>query len=210
VRDTGEGICAVDLPRIFDEFYQVHNPSRDRSQGLGLGLSIVRRLAALLDHPLSVQSQPGRGTMVNLIVQFCEKPAAHFAEQKSLPAYTGMQGCIAIVDDDVQVLDALKTLLTGWGLKVVAAESGDILCARLDSVPDVLLTDWQLAQGETGQHVVDKLVAKFPGVTIPVLVITGDISIESIDVSQLSKLPALHKPVKPARLRALLAQTLRK
>ena len=210
VRDTGEGICAVDLPRIFDEFYQVHNPSRDRSQGLGLGLSIVRRLAALLDHPLSVQSQPGRGTMFNLIVQFCEKPAAHFAEQKSLPASTGMQGCIAIVDDDVQVLDALKTLLTGWGLKVVAAESGDILCARLDSVPDVLLTDWQLAQGETGQHVVDKLAAKFPGVTIPVLVITGDISIESIDVSQLSKLPALHKPVKPARLRALLAQTLRK
>ena len=98
----------------------------------------------------------------------------------------------------------------GWGLEVVAAECGDTLCAQLAVAPDVLLTDWQLAQGKTGQHVVDKLVAKFPGVTIPVLVITGDISIESIDVSRLSKLPALHKPVKPARLRALLTQMLRK
>ena len=56
--------------------------------------------------------------MFTLVVQLCEKPEAHFAEQKSLPTYTGMQGCIAIVDDDVQVLDALETLLTGWGLQV--------------------------------------------------------------------------------------------
>ena len=210
VSDTGEGISATDLPRIFDEFYQVHNPARDRSQGLGLGLSIVRRLAVLLDYPLSVQSIPGEGTMFELIVPLCEKPAVPFAAQKARPAYTGMQGCIAIVDDDVQVLDALKTLLMGWGLEVVAAESSDTLCAQLADAPDVLLTDWRLAQGETGQHVVDKLVAKFPGVTIPVLVITGDISLESIDVSRLSKLPALHKPVKPARLRALLTPMLRK
>lgn len=210
VRDTGEGISAANLPHIFDEFYQVHNPARDRSQGLGLGLSIVRRLAVLLDYPLSVQSEPGRGTVFNLLVPICEKPATQFVEQKSRPAYTRMQGRIAIVDDDWQVLDALKTLLIGWGLEVVAAECGDTLCAQLDAAPDVLLTDWQLAQGETGQHVVEKLAAKFPQARIPVLVITGDISIDSIDVTRLSELPALHKPVKPARLRALLTQMLRK
>lgn len=210
VRDTGEGISAADLPHIFDEFYQVHNPARDRSQGLGLGLSIVRRLALLLDYPLSVQSELGRGTVFTLLVPVCEKPAAQLVAQKTRPAHTLMQGRVAIVDDDVQVLDALKTLLTGWGLEVIAAECGDTLCAKLDFAPDVLLTDWQLAQGETGQHVVEKLTNKFPQPPIPVLVITGDISLESVDVSRLSALPALHKPVKPARLRALITQILRK
>ena len=209
VRDTGEGISAANLPRVFDEFYQVHNPARDRSQGLGLGLSIVRRLALLLGYPLSVQSEPGRGTVFSLIVPLCEKPAVQLTEQKSLPDYTKIQGRIAVVDDDAQVLDALKTLLVGWGLEVIAAGSGDDLCNQLNAPPDVLLTDWRLAQGETGQHVVDKLFAKFPRAKIPVLVITGDISID-LEVTKLSMLPALHKPVKPARLRAFLAQMLRK
>ena len=169
----------------------------------------MRRLALLLGYPLSVQSEPGRGTVFSLIVPLCEKPAVQLTEQKSLPDYTKIQGRIAVVDDDAQVLDALKTLLVGWGLEVIAAGSGDDLCNQLNAPPDVLLTDWRLAQGETGQHVVDKLFAKFPRAKIPVLVITGDISID-LEVTKLSMLPALHKPVKPARLRAFLAQMLRK
>lgn len=210
VRDTGEGITDADLPRIFDEFYQVHNPGRDRTQGLGLGLSIVRRLALLMGYSLSVQSQPGRGTVFSLIVPLCEKPIAYPATQKPSPDYTLLQGRIAIVDDDRQVLDALHTLLTSWGLDVSAAESGDALCAQLATAPEILLTDWRLAEGETGQQVIDKLRAKFPQATFPVLIITGDTSIESIEVARFSELPALHKPVKPARLRAVLAQMLRR
>ncbi len=208
VHDTGEGINPADLPRIFDEFYQAHNPARDRSQGLGLGLSIVRRLAQLLDYPLRVRSVPGKGTVFDLTVPVCEKPAISAATQHQRPAYTSMHGCVAIVDDDVQVLDGLKTLLTGWGLEVIAADSSDALCAQLTHAPDVLLTDWRLAHGETGQHVVNKLVAKFPGARIQVLVITGDISMDGEEISGLSQLPALHKPVKPARLRALLREML--
>ena len=210
VWDTGEGIAAADLPRIFDEFYQVHNPARDRSQGLGLGLAIVRRLALLLDYPLTVQSTPGRGTLFSLTVPLGEEAAAHVTAQNILPDYTRMQGCIAVVDDDAQVLDALVTLLMSWGLEVVAADTGDALCAQLDTVPDVLLTDWRLAEGETGQQVVDKLRGRFPGALIPVLVITGDTSINSPQITRLTGLPALHKPVKPARLRALLMEMLRK
>lgn len=119
-----------------------------------------------------------------------------------------MQGCVAIVDDDVQVLDGLKTLLTGWGLDVIAADSSDTLCAQLTRAPNVLLTDWRLAHGETGQHVVNKLVAMFPGAKIQVLVITGDIAMDGQEISGLSQLPALHKPVKPARLRTLLREML--
>ena len=208
VRDTGEGINPDDIPRIFDEFYQAHNPARDRSQGLGLGLSIVRRLALLLDYPLSVRSCPGKGTVFDLLVPICEQAAISVAAQQTRSAYTSMQGCVAIVDDDLQVLDGLKTLLTGWGLDVVAAESSDALCTQLTHAPDVLLTDWRLAQGETGQHVVNKLVAKFPGARIQVLVITGDVSMDGQEISGLSQLPALHKPVKPARLRALLREML--
>ncbi len=208
VRDTGEGISPDDLPRIFDEFYQAHNPARDRNQGLGLGLSIVRRLALLLNYPLSVRSVPGKGTVFDLIVPVCEKPAVSLATQQVQSAYISMQGCVAVVDDDVQVLDGLKTMLMSWGLKVVAADCGDALCAQLTEAPDVLLTDWRLAQGETGQHVMDKLVAKFPEARIQVLVITGDISMDNLQVSGLSQLPALHKPVKPARLRSLLREML--
>lgn len=208
VHDTGEGISPDDLPRIFDEFYQAHNPARDRSQGLGLGLSIVRRLALLLDYPLSVRSCPGKGTVFDLLVPLCEQPAISSATQQMRPVYSSMQGCVAIVDDDVQVLDGLKTLLTGWGLDVIAADSSDTLCARLTRAPNVLLTDWRLAHGETGQHVVNKLVAMFPGAKIQVLVITGDIAMDGQEISGLSQLPALHKPVKPARLRTLLREML--
>ena len=209
VRDTGEGISDADLPRIFDEFYQVHNTARDRSQGLGLGLSIVRRLAVLLGYPLSVQSEPGRGTVFTLIVPLCEKPLTEIRQQPA-PDFSRMQGRVAVVDDDAQVLDALRILLLSWGLDVTAAVSGDDLCTKLDTAPDVLLTDWRLAQGETGQQVVEKLCAKYPEATIPVLVITGDISVDNLEITRLSALPALHKPVKPARLRAFLAQMLRK
>ena len=208
VHDTGEGISPDDLPRIFDEFYQAHNPARDRSQGLGLGLSIVRRLAKLLDYPLTVRSVPGKGTVFRLAVPLCEKPAIPATPHHQRPAYASMHGCIAVVDDDLQVLDGLKTLLTGWGLDVVAAEGSDSLSVQLTQAPDVLLTDWRLAHGETGQHVVNKLVAKFPGARIQVLVITGDISMDGQEISGLSQLPALHKPVKPARLRALLREML--
>ena len=209
VRDTGEGISDADLPRIFDEFYQVHNTARDRSQGLGLGLSIVRRLAVLLGYPLSVQSEPGRGTVFTLIVPLCEKPLTETRQQPA-PDFSRIQGRVAVVDDDAQVLDALRILLLSWGLDVTAAVSGDDLCTKLDTAPDVLLTDWRLAQGETGQQVVEKLCAKYPEATIPVLVITGDISVDNLEITRLSALPALHKPVKPARLRAFLAQMLRK
>ncbi len=209
VHDTGEGISAVDLPRIFDEFYQVHNPARDRSQGLGLGLSIVRRLALLLDYPLSVQSEPQRGTVFTLIVPLCVNPPVDPAIQKPAVDFSRMEGHVALVDDDAQVLDALRILLLSWGLDVTAAISGDDLCTKLDSAPDVLLTDWRLAQGETGQQVVEKLCARFPQASISILVITGDSSVDNLEITRLSALPALHKPVKPARLRAFLAQMLR-
>lgn len=208
VWDTGEGICPEDMPRIFEEFYQGHNPTRDRSQGLGLGLSIVRRLALRLDYPLSVRSVPGKGTVFDLWVPVCKRRRGVLGPQEMQVISTSMHGCVAIVDDDAQVLDGLKTLLTGWGMDVVAAPSGDVLCAQLTRAPDVLLTDWRLADGETGQHVVDKVAARFPGVKIQVLVITGDISMDDVEISG-TKLPALHKPVKPARLRARLREMLR-
>ncbi len=210
VWDTGEGISESNLTRIFDEFYQVHNSGRDRSQGLGLGLSIVLRLAKLLDYPLTVQSKLGRGTVFSLTVPVCDSATANVVKTPALPDYTRMQGLIAVVDDDAQVLDALVTLLAGWGLEVIEAKSGDDLCAKLGRVPDVLMTDWRLAEDETGKGVVDKLQAKFLGATFSVLVITGDTLIDNTEINKISALPALHKPVKPARLRALLAQILRK
>jgi len=72
VWDTGVGIGAEHLPHLFEEFYQVGNRARDRRKGLGLGLAVTRRLAALLNHPIEVKSRVGRGTLVRLTLPLCD------------------------------------------------------------------------------------------------------------------------------------------
>jgi len=210
VWDTGVGIAPVDLPRIFDEFYQVHNPQRDRSQGLGLGLAIVRRMAALLDYPLEVRSRPGRGTVFSLLAPRCEPTPSSFATQSASADFTRLSGRIAVIDDDDQVLDALTVLLQGWGLDVIAAKSGGEALARLEVAPDVLITDWRLGGGETGEGVIGAVRAAYPGQRIGAVIVTGDTSVGSVKAARTTGLPVLHKPVQPARLRVLLAQMLRK
>ncbi len=78
VWDTGRGIPTAEQARIFQEFYQVGNPERDRGRGVGLGLAIVKRLTALLGHPLKLRSQPERGSVFTLELPYSDAPlAAH-------------------------------------------------------------------------------------------------------------------------------------
>lgn len=210
VWDTGVGIAPIDLPRIFDEFYQGHNPQRDRTQGLGLGLAIVRRMAALLDYPLEVRSRPGRGTVFSLLAPRCEPTPSSPATPSVSPDFTRLSGRIVVIDDDAQVLDALTALLQGWGLDVIAAKSGAEALSRLDTAPDVLITDWRLAGGETGEAVIGAVRAAYPDQSVGAVIVTGDTAVASVKAATTTGLPVLYKPVQPARLRALLAQTLRK
>ena len=118
---------------MFEEYYQVGNPERDQTKGLGLGLAIVRRLAELLGCELELRSEPGRGSCFEFTLPLA-KDAPIAAEPEPSPenrrgALAG--GLIVVVDDEQAIRQATASLLTGWGFHVVAAASGDEAVARL-------------------------------------------------------------------------------
>lgn len=205
VWDTGVGIAAEHLPRIFEEFYQVDNPQRDRSQGLGLGLAIVDRIVRLLGYRIEVRSRPGRGTVFSLYIPELAQPVAGVAPSQSMEVGQ-LRGLVAVVDDDALILDALPALLERWGLSVITAADVEGLIRRLPRSPDLLITDYRLAGSETGFTVVDRLAAVYG--PPPVVIITGDTGQETLAAIAARGYPLLHKPVKPARLRAVVQRLL--
>lgn len=210
VWDTGKGIAPEHLEQVFQEFFQVSNSQRDRSQGLGLGLAIVDRLARLLGHSLAVRSLPDKGTVFSLDVPCCPgNSTPRRMSEEALEGRLETRALVAVVDDDAMALDSLVTLLEGWGLRVVRAASGTALRAELNRAPDILISDYRL-DGEDGLHVAEGVGRAFPGASFPTIIVTGDTSEPSIRALGDSGFPVLHKPVRPARLRALINHLLKK
>jgi two-component system, sensor histidine kinase len=196
VCDTGPGIARELQERVFEEFFQAGNPGRNRSLGLGLGLSIVRRLVGLLGHRLSLDSAPGRGSRFTLHLAAHEaaptpaaKPAALSAE---LPA--GRLRAL-VVDDELPIRDALAQLLRTLGWQVRCASSGAEALQQLHDgwQPEALLLDFRLGEGASGLDVLALLRAK--GCTAPAWLITGDTSPERIQQAREAGLPVRYKPV---------------
>jgi signal transduction histidine kinase/ActR/RegA family two-component response regulator len=209
VWDTGQGIQPEHLEHIFHEYFQAANPQRDRAQGLGLGLAIVDRLSRLLGHPLTLRSRPGKGSVFSLDVPLSQaEPARADATGNTLEALARLHGNVAIVDDDAMVLDSLKTLLEGWGLDVIQAARSTDLLKQLERAPDLLITDYRLG-AEDGLELARILCDAFPEAVIPAIVMTGDVGEAGQRALKASAYPILHKPVRPARLRALVTQLLR-
>jgi signal transduction histidine kinase/CheY-like chemotaxis protein len=205
VRDTGIGIEPERLDEIFEEFVQLHNPERDRAKGLGLGLSIVRRTARLLGHPVAVASAPGRGSVFRLTVPRAAPGTPARAEAPSTPA--GLEGlAVLVIDDEPPIRQALQDLLHAWGCECAAAADGDgalALLAGWPRRPDAIVCDYRLAQGN-GVDVVAR-VRDALGARVPALIVTGDVSADRLVAIARSALPVMHKPVNPARLREWLA-----
>ncbi|WP_313387128.1 PAS domain-containing protein [Rhodospirillum rubrum] len=211
VWDSGIGIPADRLDLIFEEFYQVGNQGRDRAQGLGLGLAIVRRLSQLLGHPVAVRSEVGRGTMFEVALPQASPEEMEAAVTSwtatGLPAIR--DGTLAVViDDDSAVLDGMALLLEDWGFDVVAAQ--DMLEAfealrGSPKAPAVIIADYRLQAGGTGVAAVQSLRQAF-GVTIPGVIVTGDTSPERLREVTASGFRLLHKPVRTFDLRAALAE----
>ncbi len=201
VWDTGRGIPAAQAERVFEEFFQLHNPERDRSQGLGLGLAIVRRLAVLLDHTLVLHSRPGHGSVFSITVPRAQ--AATIAA--AAPAPVGARhGLIFVVDDEPAIQEGMRSLLAGWGHSVLCAGSGDDMLARAVTCPqrpDVIICDYRLRADETGLQVIERLRAEYND-DIPALLITGDTAPDRLAEAVGSGLLLLHKPVANSRLRA--------
>ncbi len=205
VRDTGPGIAPAEHERIFDEYYQIGNAERDRANGLGLGLAIVRRLTTLLGTQVVLRSQPGRGACFAVTLPRGTGLAA--ADPAAAPPTSPDEGLVVVVDDEADIRDAMTGLLRHWGFEVIAAASGDDALAQLavsPIVPRLLICDYRLRDGETGIEVVARLRDDY-NASIPAMLITGDTAPSRLIEARASGLALLHKPVTNARLRAAIA-----
>lgn len=212
VWDTGIGIAADQLHAIFDEFHQVDNVARERSLGLGLGLSIVQRLGRLLGHDVDVRSKPGKGSVFSVTIADLETGTILTGECPA-PAETAsiapQRRCkIVVVDDDPDVLELLEQLLTGEGHSVKSAPSAaEALKLVTEGVmlPEILLTDYSLPGGTSGLELVQQLRA-WSSAPLPAIILSGDVSSETLAKVAAQDCVQLSKPVKPRELLAAIGR----
>lgn len=209
VWDTGKGIASEEWERVFEEFYQVDNPHRDRARGLGLGLSIVKRLADLLECGLELRSIPGRGSVFSLAIPI-RAANEHIPDLSEPPvsSFVRLEGRIWVVDDDQESREALDALLRGWGLEVETAVGSEEAMARFRSPAAVLLTDFHLER-ENGLDVARILGEAFPVQPFSTVVMTADTSTATAALLREAGVAVMHKPLRPAKLRALLERLCR-
>ncbi len=210
VWDSGPGIAAAEQERVFQEFFQIGNPERNRAEGLGLGLSIVRRLAHLLGHRLALDSIVGHGSRFSLELPADTEPVA-----AGVPAIdpTSIEGLsVAVIDDDAQVRESMSVLLRHWGCDVVAGASAEDVLACAGSAAAQRLraavVDYQLRDGRTGIEAIQALRAVC-GSALPALLVSGASSASMLAQVRASGCPWLSKPVAAARLRSWLVQAAR-
>lgn len=208
VIDTGIGIAPAEQDAIFEEFYQSPDAKRTGNDGLGLGLAIVQRSAALLEHPLRLHSQLGKGSSFSIQLPILPRQIAE--EATSVDAKSAHADLahlfIAIIDDDATNREALAAHCHEWGCHVVSgASKADILNALTEHLrtPDMIFTDFKLASGETGMDVIHALRAQ-AGSATPALVITGDFNDAE---GQIRSLPYVHVVRKPCSAEMLKSAT---
>ncbi|MCA3179408.1 MAG: ATP-binding protein [Burkholderiaceae bacterium] len=194
VVDTGRGIPPSEHDRIFEEFYQVDNPERDRQRGLGLGLAIVRRLVGLLGGELRVESELGHGSTFTLRLPAAPDPApvpepALAAHRRTLD---GLR--VLVVDDEASVRLGTSLLLEGMGCQVsVARGTDEAVEVAAHAAPDIVLADLRLRGEDSGVRAVAALRALRPG--LPALLISGDTAPDRLREAERACLTLLHKPV---------------
>jgi CheY-like chemotaxis protein/anti-sigma regulatory factor (Ser/Thr protein kinase) len=204
VTDTGIGIPEDKVDEVFEEYYQLDNNVRDRRKGLGLGLSIVKYISRLLDHPLNVSSEPGVGSTFSVEVPLGRQTAPVEAKESEQTSSSKRETVVLFVDDDPAIVDATTMLLELSGFVVHAALSGeDAMNQVADGVrPDIVISDYRLP-GDNGVEVV-RQVRQSTGEELPTVLITGDTSSEKINEARLSNCIVLHKPVDTDRLISLI------
>jgi signal transduction histidine kinase len=212
VWDTGIGIAEDQRQNVFREFYQVAG-SRAAGPGLGLGLAIVDRLCRLLDHPIELASTPGKGSRFSITVpQASPRVERADSDQSLRSAVQPFAGkFIVVVDDDRLVLDGMSGLLRSWGGRVSASTSSAAAVAAVSALsqpPDLIISDYHFAHGETGIEVIEHL-RRTCNAPIRALLITGDVSLERSQEAEATGYDLLQKPVEPIKLRAALSAIFR-
>jgi signal transduction histidine kinase len=204
IADTGRGILETEQARVFEEFYQVDNPERDRTRGLGLGLAIVRRLADLLQIRIEMTSAPGQGTCFKLSLPEGRRdqrlPEAQPEEQA--PA---VGAHVLVVDDEAGIRLGMKTLLEAMGCRATLADGTEhAVAAARAARPDVVLADFRLRGTDNGIAAVRAIRALYPGV--PAILVSGDIAADRLREAEEAGIALLHKPVPVEILKRAIAE----
>lgn len=209
VWDTGIGIPAQDLPRVFDEFYQASNARRAsaQSRGFGLGLSIVHRSAELLGARLDVRSRLGRGSVFSVFLPGCEPMVEPPAPARTFsPALTGQW--VLVLDNDEQVVRALTHLLSSLGHRVLGAQTmraALVLAWNNSASISLIVVDFHLSETFDGLQAISRLRGILER-EVPALVITGDASVHLTDEDVHQDITLLNKPVDLRALQRWMAE----
>jgi two-component system, sensor histidine kinase len=202
VTDTGKGIPETEQSRIFEEFYQLDNPGRDRSRGVGLGLAIVQRLCELIGATVGVESTVGQGTCFRVSMPAILTEAAVLEQTPSSIAEESLQDKrVYVLDDELDILKSMSTLLAAWGITVTTAESPSVvdLIFERHGIPDLMIVDLRLGEQEHGAHVAERLQRAYGN--FPVLITTGETSSEALRQANERNYSLLQKPIAAEVLR---------
>lgn len=211
VLDTGDGIPQSQQRTIFKEFNQLEIHRGKNRQGLGLGLAIVERISRMLEHPICIRSEEGKGSVFSVRVPVADdvvtprrvrysEPVADFLHHRQ----------VLVIDNEDSILMSMESLLSQWGGKVICAANGEealALCLDEGVVPEMILADYHLHDDQLGTDAVSMIRDHFE-LSIPAVMLTADRSNESRQLFSLMELSVLNKPVKPGKLRALLTHLL--
>jgi Na+/proline symporter/CheY-like chemotaxis protein/PAS domain-containing protein len=207
VKDNGPGIPLDKQQVIFEEFVRLQ-PEDDRpraERGLGLGLAIVDRIARMLDLPVRLASAPGLGSTFSVLV--AEVPAVAATSEAAAPLprpAAEAERFVLCIDNEASVREAMATLLRGWGCRVaIAASLDEALAATANGLPDLVLADLHLDDGPDGLEVIAALRRRWQR-AVPAALITADRDPTLRATARAHQVELLHKPLKPAALRALL------
>ena len=212
VWDTGVGIAEEHRDLVFQEFYQIDNPERDRRKGLGLGLSIVKRLCNLLGHELRLGSMSSKGSMFEILIPLIESaPDAPNASVATTVDANVLAGTVVLlIEDDKEVRESYALLLASWRCFAIPAGSASDALERVrDSqrFPDLIVADFRLREQATGAEAIRQVRADC-GVEIPGILITGDTAPERIVEARNSGFRLFHKPLAAHQLRDALLNAL--
>ncbi|GLR63435.1 hypothetical protein GCM10007878_08700 [Marinospirillum insulare] len=210
VWDTGPGIPESRITEIFQEFRRLDTPDKHNEKGLGLGLSIAERMSKVLNHPIQVSSTYGKGTVFSVTVP---KVAAEKTTSNFLPGrrnFNTLEGLkVLCIDNEPLILEGMQALLQGWKCEVSTAASQQQALAVIEQekTTEVYLADYHLNDNRTGIMAL-KAIEAYLGESISGIIITADRTDEIAEEVSDAGFLLLHKPVKPAALRAMITRVL--
>lgn len=207
ISDQGIGIATSELNHVFDEFYQVDNPERNRIKGLGLGLSIVRRLTNLLGIQLDCESIWGKGSTFKLTLPATVREPAR-TNISSPERFSHLTGCkVLVLDDEPAVRASMDALLSEIGCDVeTVADSEQAIAAATKRKPDILLADLRLQGLSNGIQTIKAIRLLHPN--LPALLISGDTEPAQLTAANSAGIELLHKPVQLELLAKTIARHL--